>query len=197
MPTKTCSAYGCNNKIVCRGLCKAHYHRLLRYGSPNGKPQIRQHKIPKKCKEHDCDEDAVSLGYCRLHYRRFHVHGTTKQTRSKNGLHKQYHSEYNSYSAMLSRCYILSNPSYNRYGGKGIKVCDRWRGPYGFENFIKDMGRKPNYDKLPSGFPLYSLDRVNNSKSYSPNNCKWSTTREQAINRKKKNTPFASLTGYF
>jgi hypothetical protein len=64
--------------------------------------------------------------------------------------------------------------SYERYGGRGITVCDRWKE---FANFYDDMS--PTYsDEL-------TLDRTDNSKGYSPENCKWSTRKEQAMNTRK------------
>jgi hypothetical protein len=75
---------------------------------------------------------------------------------------------------MLMRC---SNPHFagwKDYGGRGIQVCDRWMQ---FENFLADMGQRP---------PGKSLDRINNDGNYEPSNCKWSTPKEQANNRRKR-----------
>lgn len=81
---------------------------------------------------------------------------------------------------MIQRCNNKDNFQYNDYGGRGITVCDRWDINKGgsFENFLQDMGEKPK-DK--------SLDRVDNNKlinGYSPENCKWSTRKEQSINKR-------------
>ncbi len=79
--------------------------------------------------------------------------------------------EYKCWDRMKQRCYVKNNDSYKRYGGRGIEVCDRWR--KSFVNFFNDMGL------CHKG---YSLDRINNDGNYSPENCKWSTTQEQARN---------------
>lgn len=78
--------------------------------------------------------------------------------------------EYHSWSSMIQRCTNSKRRSYQHYGGRGIKVCDRW---LKFENFLADMGPRP---------PNTTLDRVNNDKDYTPQNCRWADTRTQARN---------------
>lgn len=82
--------------------------------------------------------------------------------------------EYRAYMDMLNRCYYKKHNRYHRYGGRGIQVCPRWRGERGFDNFYDDMG------KCPDGL---QLDRIENDADYSPDNCKWSTRKEQCLNR--------------
>lgn len=84
-----------------------------------------------------------------------------------------YTPTYKSWSEMIVRCYCETNSSYPRYGGRGIKVCDRWR--ESFQNFFEDMGERPENK---------TLDRIDNSGNYEPGNCKWSTAQEQALNRR-------------
>lgn len=79
------------------------------------------------------------------------------------------------YFAMISRCYNPNCSSYERYSSKGIKVCDRWLGKDGCKHFIEDMG--------PSYIPHLELDRINNDKDYSPDNCRWTTNKAQQNNR--------------
>lgn len=78
--------------------------------------------------------------------------------------------EYAIWNAMLARCRNVNNAKYPRYGGRGIKVCERW---LMFENFLADMGR------VPEGL---SLDRINNDGNYEPDNCRWTTFKEQTRN---------------
>lgn len=80
--------------------------------------------------------------------------------------------EYQSWSAMMARCLNPKHRAYNRYGGRGIKVCERW---LKFENFFADMGVRP--DEL-------TLDRENSDGDYEPENCKWSTITEQNNNKR-------------
>lgn len=82
--------------------------------------------------------------------------------------------EYRSWEAMKSRCYRIKDKDYHRYGGKGIKVCERWL--HDFETFLADMG--------PISETVYqTLDRKDGTKDYTPENCKWSDIYEQNANR--------------
>lgn len=98
----------------------------------------------------------------------------SRSTNTKHGESgKNTSPEYVAWSGMIDRCYREKNKSYHRYGGRGIKVCGRWRSS--FEVFLADMGRKPSQD--------HSIDRYpNGDGDYEPGNCRWATDTEQARN---------------
>jgi hypothetical protein len=84
--------------------------------------------------------------------------------------------EYRAWDAMKTRCYCPSTIRFERWGGRGITVCDRWKNS--FENFLADMGPKPS--------SRHSLDRYpNKDGNYEPGNCRWATNSQQIRNSSK------------
>lgn len=92
--------------------------------------------------------------------KRFRTHGMTETP------------EYNIWCLMKRRCTNPQCRAYPRYGGRGITVCDRWL--HSFENFYADMGPRPS--------PKHSIDRIDNDRGYSPDNCRWADSSEQGYN---------------
>ena len=81
--------------------------------------------------------------------------------------------EYRAWKAMKARCYAKCNENMGKYKKLNIEVCDRWLNS--FVNFIDDMGVAPG--------PEYTLDRIDSTKDYSPDNCRWATWKTQSANR--------------
>lgn len=91
----------------------------------------------------------------------------------KHGLSET--TEFSTWTDIQTRCYNKNSTAYSSYGGRGIKVCDRWL--ESFRNFLDDMGKRPQN---------MSIDRINNDGDYEPSNCRWATVSQQQRNKRNK-----------
>jgi hypothetical protein len=92
-------------------------------------------------------------------------------------------AEYHAWQSMMNRCYNPKHRAYPRYGGRGIRVCDPWRGVGGFEQFLADMGPRP--PGRHGRRSMYTLDRIDVNGMYEPSNCRWATWSVQACNTRR------------
>ena len=95
--------------------------------------------------------------------------------------------EYQTYTRMIDRCTNQNLKDFHNYGGRGITVCDEWRGPGGYQKFFDHIGPKPTHE--------HSIDRIDNSKGYEPGNVRWATRTTQVRNRRTLKTNISGLPG--
>lgn len=141
------------------------------------------------CSISGCGRPVKSRGWCTAHYERWRRTGDPETPHRSPGRPqsgeananwrggKHGHPLYGVYHAMIGRCTRPTDKRYADYGGRGITVCDRWRDD--FWAFVADMGDRPEG---------HSLDRIDNDRGYSPDNCRWATAHEQRVNRRPTST---------
>lgn len=94
---------------------------------------------------------------------------------TKHGL--RHTKVYKIWAGMMKRCYNKNCKAYSRYGGRNIKVCERW---HDVSNFYEDVSKLEHFNE-----PGYSLDRIDNNKGYEPDNMRWATRKEQNRNTRR------------
>lgn len=141
---------------------------------PRSRSQKRDRQVSCLC---ECGNQSIE-NYYSVKYRHTKSCGCLRLEFMKtHGLWRT--SEYRTWDGMKQRCLNPNSKGYENYGGRGIKVCDRW---LIFENFIADMGNKPT--------KFHSIDRIDNYGDYEPSNCRWATLTVQNSNKRPTGKSF-------
>jgi hypothetical protein len=122
------------------------------------------------CNVSDCTNKHLAKGYCSTHYKKF--------------IYQVERPLYHTWQSIMARCYKKWSQAYKYYGGRGIKVCERW---HSFENFEADVGVRPEG---------MTLDRINNDGDYEPSNIRWADRFIQRNNQRKPKLRTDNKYGY-
>lgn len=136
------------------------------------------------CKVLECNTASRANGYCNKHNLRYQKYGDPTYTKfSMHG--KSRTPEYTAWIAMIGRCTKPEYHNYEDYGGRGIKVCQRWLSS--FEDFLSDTGNRPSNK--------YSIDRIDVDGDYEPKNCRWATRELQGTNKRQSSHTKSGIRG--
>jgi hypothetical protein len=126
----------------------------------------------RNCRVDNCSCLSVAKGFCDTHYRRWKKHGDPLCVKvEKHGYRRSV--EYRIWSHIKGRCCNPNDTNYADYGGRGIKICKKWR--HSFLAFLRDMGKRPNG---------MQIDRIDNNGNYCKKNCRWTTPAKNNQNRR-------------
>lgn len=173
-----CRVEGCDRLVGehgSHGMCTKHarleWGKRTKYSPP---------VVTKECNVEGCYKKAISnsSSYCASHFYQQKKYGKIIDAVVSTPAGRIKRREYWIWVAMRQRCNNPHDKAYKNYGGRGIKVCDRWDTKGGFDRFFEDMGPCNGL----------TLDRIDPNGDYSPKNCRWATRHQQNIN-KRTNRP--------
>lgn len=137
-----------------------------------------------RCSIDGCEKQVLAKSMCVMHYKRVRKHGNPHHVTQKIPPSQRKHGaswvdgkatpEYSAWASMKSRCENPAARNFKDYGGRGIRVCAKWRNS--FEAFLADMGPRPSKQ--------HSIDRIDNDGNYEPGNCRWATAKRQQRNKR-------------
>ncbi len=161
-----CNIDGCSAKYYAKGFCQKHYMAAKCFRK-------------EKCSLEGCGRGLYAKGLCNLHYQRLLHHGNPLMVwGERTGLSET--TTGVGWRSMLGRCENPLHDAYPYYGGKGIRVCDRW---HMLELFVEDMGLKP---------PHSHLHRKDSKGDYCKENCVWMDSTQHHMHHVPKGKPFYS-----
>lgn len=196
---RICSVDGCGKTVRARGWCSGHWGRWRKYGDPTHPLLQAQLELAGKrfgrlvaVKDTGRRKQGQSVWLCLCDCGQISEVQSSNlrsgNTRScgclkadtclasfvKHGEARESGQtvEYTTWWSMIARCRYPSTHAYPWYGGRGIKVCQRWSGTDGFKHFLGDMGRRPGDG--------WSIDRIDPDGDYEPSNCRWLPMSENA-----------------
>ncbi len=170
--SKVCDVEGCNSTAIRRSLCSAHYHRLVRYGLPCGKPSPKLRRSRPVCSIDGCENFQNAHGLCGLHEMRKKRTGDPLKITRVVTAHKMSRSgTYRSWQKAKDRCYNPNNLRYADYGGNSVVMCAALKNS--FIAFYKLMGDRP---------PYTTLDRRDAASNYSCGECSECVANGWAMN---------------
>lgn len=174
---RICSIEDCQKKHYGNSYCEMHNKRFRLYGDPS----INHTRTRVACTITSCVRKAVGHGLCSTHYQRLRDSGDCNAhipIQHRLGVTKE--PEYIVWKNMIQRCGNENSNQFKNYGGRGVTVCDAWINDY--LQFKKDMGDRPAKG--------YSLERVDNDKGYSKENCVWILNIYQSENKRNNHKYF-------